>query len=100
MDDSTFDGPMKAFFIVFAIFFVLVLVFIILGATRSARTLRRAGIDPLAPQASIAAKLVNSQLLQPEQTLTERLAELDRLKAAGTITDAEYDVLRAKILDS
>jgi hypothetical protein len=36
----------------------------------------------------------------PARSVTERLAELDALKAAGTVTQAEYDERRAAILGS
>lgn len=66
------------------------------------------GIDPTVVDVDIAAKLLKSDILAPERperpeppvrTVTERLAELDGLLAAGTISAGEHAAARAKVLE-
>jgi len=51
-----------------------------------------AGAPPMAPTGS------PSLLKQPEQSIAQRLQELDRLRATGVLTDAEYTAKRAQII--
>ena len=63
------------------------------------------GIDPTVADVDLQAKLLKSDLLAggrpaaPERTVTDRLAELDTLLSAGTITAAEHAAARAKVLE-
>lgn len=63
------------------------------------------GIDPTVADVDLTAKLLKSDLLAPERperpvrTVTERLAELDGLLAAGTISVDEHAAARAKVLE-
>lgn len=61
---------------------------------------RRAGLDPLAGDIQLMGAAKDSQMLAPERSLEERLAEVDGLLAAGTITQDEHDAARARILGS
>lgn len=61
---------------------------------------RREGLDPLAGDIQVMAAAKDSQLLAPGRSLEERLAEIDTLLAAGTITQDEHDAARARIIAS
>lgn len=96
--------------IVFGILFVAVVVLMITVTVRRAKKFRDAGIDPLDPQADMAIRLmqrgglagmppqVPGPAAPPPPSLTQRLAELDALHRAGTITADERDAARAKLL--
>ena len=81
---------MKIAFAVFAVFFVVVLAFIATGIVRSRRVLRESGLDPMAAQAQVAARLAHGPLGTPAQTLEQRLAELDDLHRRGLISAQEH----------
>ncbi|GAA5028654.1 SHOCT domain-containing protein [Microbacterium fluvii] len=97
---------MGVFMAIFIVIFIGVVVFGIVVAVRKYTVLKNAGIDPLAADAAIAAKLVNSEALRPqapapaERTVEERLAELDDLVARGVISADERRDARARILGS
>jgi hypothetical protein len=61
---------------------------------------RREGLDPLAGDIQLMGAAKQSQMLAPERSLEERLAEIDTLLAAGTITQDEHDAARARIIAS
>ena len=61
---------------------------------------RREGLDPLAGDIQVMAAAKDSALLAPERSLEERLAEVDALLAAGTITQDEHDAARARIIST
>jgi uncharacterized membrane protein len=88
----------------FAVIFVGIVVFGIVVAVRKYRVLKDAGIDPLAVDATIAAKVIKSGALAPASTATpaktleERLRELDDLRARGVITEDEHREARAAAL--
>jgi Short C-terminal domain len=100
---------------VFVVFFVLVVVLGI-GSTiwrvsAARRIARSSGLDPddatavtLLDHDGLAATYLGAGLAHggtaAPQTTEERLAELDRLRAAGTISDAEYAATRQRILDA
>lgn len=73
-------------------------------ALRKYRVLKDAGIDPLTVDATIAAKVINSDALssrsqQPAvKSIEERLRELDDLRARFVITEDEYREARAAAL--
>ena len=81
---------MKIAFAVFAVFFVVVLCVIATGIVRSRKVLRQNGLDPMAAEAQIAARLARGPLGTPAQTLEQRLAELDDLHRRGLITAEEH----------
>jgi hypothetical protein len=89
---ADFEMPtfMKIAFAVFAVFFVVVLAFIATGIARSRKVLRESGLDPMAAQAQIAARLAQGPLGTPAQSLEQRLAELDDLHRRGLITTEEH----------
>lgn len=88
----------------FAVIFVGIVVFGIVVSVRKYRVLKDAGIDPLAVDATIAAKVIKSGALAPASTATpaktleERLRELDDLRARGVITEDEHREARAAAL--
>ncbi|MFC6237767.1 hypothetical protein [Longivirga aurantiaca] len=61
---------------------------------------RREGLDPLAGDLQLMAAARDSQLLAPERSPEERLAEIDALLAAGTITEDEHEAARARIIST
>ena len=61
---------------------------------------RREGLDPLAGDIELMAAAKDSQLLAPERSMEERLAEVDALLAAGTISQDEHDAARARIIST
>ena len=83
------------------ILIVIVLAVGIATTVRRAKKLRDAGIDPLGPGTDLAIRLAHSRtFLKPPSTptLTQRLAELDDLHRAGTITSGEREAARARLL--
>ena len=107
MDSMVGVGPdgFGAFGTLFAVMFTLVplaiagvFVLVVVSAVRNRRTLRDAGYDPLTVQSQMAVRAMDSQLMAPRRTLGERLAELDALRAAGTISPDEHAAARAAAL--
>jgi hypothetical protein len=95
---DTFSTAFPIVFIVIAAFIAVVFVFVIVNVVRNVGKAKRHGIDPFTAQTDIAAKLLNSDLLKGAKNKPERLAEVDALLAAGTITAAEHGTARAAIL--
>jgi hypothetical protein len=101
---------MGVFIVLFFVLFVGMVVFIVVVTVRRARKFKEAGIDPLDPGADIAIRAMQrgglvgprppaaGQEPPPPPSLTQRLAELDALHRAGTITAAEREAARAKLL--
>jgi len=85
-----------AFF--FAVFFVVVVGLIVFSATRRYKAAKAAGLDPFAGDVQLMGQAKNSAMLAPERTVAERLAEVDALRSAGTISAEEHAAARAKIL--
>ncbi len=81
-----------------------IVVAIVLAIRRGVRYTQH-GIDPTVADVDLTAKLLRSDLLAaerpeaPERTVADRLAELDRLLAAGTISAEEHATARAKVLE-
>lgn len=98
MPQSFDDGAFSILFTVAAVFIGIVFVLVIVLAVRNARKLRASGIDPTTAGADLAVRLMRSGVLSGQRPTEERLAELDRLLAAGTITRQEYDVVRLEVL--
>lgn len=99
------DGAMDLMGVGFAIFFGIVVLFIIAVAVvmvvmiiRNAAKARELGHDPLTMQTELAARAMDSELLAPRPSLEARLAELDDLHARGVITADEHAKARAEVL--
>jgi hypothetical protein len=99
------DGAMDLMGVGFAIFFGIVVLFIIAVAvvmvvmiSRNAAKARELGHDPLTMQTELAARAMDSELLAPRPSLEARLAELDDLHARGVITADEHAKARAEVL--
>ncbi len=60
--------------------------------------LRKSGINPLTAEADIINKVLASQAMAPNASIEDRLAELDRLKFEGKISDEEHSAARAAVL--
>ena len=95
---DTFSPAFPVVFIVIAAFIAIVFVFVIVTLVRNVGKARRQGIDPFTAQTDIAAKLLKSDLLAAKKPMAERLAEVDALLAAGTISADEHRAARAAIL--
>ena len=91
----TLGGPaFPAWFaIVFAVIGVVIVgvfVLIIVVIVRNARRAKTLGVDPTTLRTDMAARYLRHGLGAGGTSLTERLAELDRLRAAGSITAEEH----------
>ncbi|MFN8158235.1 MAG: SHOCT domain-containing protein [Candidatus Nanopelagicales bacterium] len=91
-------GIMAVLFVLFGIFFLLVVGFIVFSASRRYRAAKAAGLDPYAGDIQLMGQAKNSAMLAPERSVADRLAEVDALRAAGTISAEEHDAARARIL--
>ncbi len=103
---ETFD----TLFTVVAVVVVLGIIVAVALAVRNAMAYRRHGLDPTTAEADLAARLMRSQALEPPprppdpavapapRSVTERLAELDALRAAGTITPEEHRAARDRVI--
>ena len=90
-----------AFSAIFGLVVVIVVFgfgFVIFSIVRNARKAAELGHDPITMQTELAAKALDSQALAPARTLEQRLAEVDALLAAGTISPDEHAAARARIL--
>ncbi|MDQ4009079.1 MAG: hypothetical protein M3211_13365 [Actinomycetota bacterium] len=100
-DAGLFDGAPTGFVVFFALVGTLVaagMVLVVVSMVRNARRLRQAGIDPLTAQADLTVRLQRSALLAGEQSLEDRLSDLDRLHEQGRISHAEHVQARAALL--
>jgi len=96
--DSTFSG--------FMVVFVIVALVVVVLAVRNAGVYVKRGIDPTTVDAQMKATLLQSPLLDagpraaaPDaRSIDDRLAELDRLLASGTISATEHATARAEAL--
>lgn len=96
--DPTLPPGFEVAFGVFPVIFVLaVVVMIALAIRRGARYLQH-GIDPTVADVDLTARALKSEALAPERSVEDRLAELDRLHSAGTISDEERAAARARVL--
>jgi uncharacterized membrane protein len=95
---STGLGIMGVFFALFWILFIAAVIFILYTATRRYRAAKDAGLDPFAGDIQVMGQVKDSALLAPEHSVEERLAEIDALRAAGTITAEEHEAARARII--
>ncbi|WP_277213579.1 hypothetical protein [Isoptericola croceus] len=117
--DPAFDpglvGGSDAFSGFFGLVIVLIVVVVVVSivmSVRRAKTLHDAGVDPLDPQTDLQVRMARRLGSSPDLASTVprtpapapapevRLAEVDRLHRAGTISDAERDAARRRILDA
>ncbi len=99
LEPSGFDTMFSAVAVIVAVGFVVVIVL----AVRNAGFLVKRGIDPTTVDAEMTARVLRSPLLDPAPTpaprsVQDRLAELDRLLASGTISQDEHTTARAEVL--
>ena len=81
------------FAVVFAIVpivIVAVIVLIIVLIVRNTRRAKQLGMDPTTMQTDMAARYLRHGVGPAGSSLTDRLAELDHLRAAGTISAEEH----------
>ena len=99
-DAGQMPGTVVIGLIVFGLFFVFVVMLMVVSATKRYRAAKDAGLDPFAGDIQLMGAAKDSQLLAPERSVEERLAEVDGLLAAGTISQDEHDAARARIISS
>lgn len=95
---SMFAGVFSFFFVVVVVFIIGVVVFMVVAITRRWAAVRREGMDPMTADVEMMGRLNRSALLAEDRSVEQRLAELDRLAEAGTISDEERAAARARIL--
>ncbi|PJJ55585.1 hypothetical protein [Compostimonas suwonensis] len=96
LEQTTF--PFWIVFTIAAVVIAAVIVIVIISVVRSTSTVRRAGHDPFTLQAELASRALDSRLLAKDAPIEERLAELDRLRTSGAITEPELARARADVL--
>lgn len=102
--DKAFDA-MPIFLGIFSVVFVIVVIFIVFVWVRNYKAAKNAGFDPFTLETELAVRAANSGLLAPAQqtpqspkSTEQKLAELDRLLAKGSITAEEHKTARLKLL--
>ncbi|MCJ1704965.1 hypothetical protein [Rathayibacter sp. VKM Ac-2926] len=80
----------SAVFVIVPIVIVAVFVLVIVLIVRHARRAKQLGMDPTTMQTDMAARYLRHGIGPEGSSLTDRLAELDRLRAAGTISAEEH----------
>ncbi len=99
IDEPLFPGWLfGAFFAVFAVFFVTVVIGMGFITIRRWQAAKQQGLDPLAADVQLMGQVQRSALLAEGQPIEQRLAELDRLLQQGAISEAEHAQARARIL--
>jgi hypothetical protein len=93
---SMFDGVSGAI----VVLFVVIVVFAIAIAVRNASRAIDQGQNPLTVDYDLKLKALDSAVLSPERSTEEKLAEVEQLFAAGTITADERAAARERILGS
>ena len=96
---DAFPPFMQVALLIFVVVFIIAVAFGVTSAVRSRKVLRDAGLDPMAAQAELAARLARGPLAGPAKSLEQRLIELDDLHRRGLITDAEHGAARSAALN-
>lgn len=97
---ALFGTAFTVMFALVALFIATVFVVVIVTIVRNARRAKAAGHDPLSMQTDLAVRMLDSDLLAPTEPIEARLARVDALRRAGTISAAEHAQARAAILAS
>ncbi|QHC70205.1 SHOCT domain-containing protein [Rathayibacter sp. VKM Ac-2801] len=90
-------GWIAAAFTIVPIVIALVLALIAVLIVVNVRRAKRLGVNPLTVQTDVAARIARDGL-GGGRPLADRLAELDALRAAGTISEAEHASARRAAL--
>lgn len=77
-------------FTIVPIVVIIVIVLIIVLIVRNVRRARQLGVDPTTMRTDLAARYLRHGAGPAGSSLTDRLAELDGLRAAGTISAEEH----------
>jgi hypothetical protein len=85
--------------VLFAVVMVVVLVALVLAIASTRRT-PAAEAQPLQPLEPVTPPTVAALIPVEARTVEQRLAEIDALHASGTITDAERDEARVRVITS
>jgi len=86
-----------AFGLIGAIVVIGIIVAIVLGVRNASKAVE-AGQNPLTVEYDLALKALSSDALAAPKPTEEKLAEIERLYAAGTITADEREAARIRIL--
>ena len=86
-----------AFGLIGAIVVIGIIVAIVLGVRNASKAVE-AGQNPLTVEYDLALKALSSDALAAPKPTEEKLAEIERLYAAGTITADEREPARIRIL--
>lgn len=91
-------GAFGALFGFVAVVIAIGIVTMIVVTVYRAKRMTDRGQNPLTVQEDIAYQAMQSRTLAPEQSLEQRLAELDDLHRRGVISDDEHRAARAEAL--
>lgn len=103
MNPDPINPVMPGFDAAFGLVGVLVAIVAIVSialAVRNASKAVEAGQNPLTVEYDLALKALSSEALAPERSMEDKLAEVERLYAAGTISADEREAARLRILGS
>ncbi|QHC66550.1 hypothetical protein GSU68_08170 [Rathayibacter sp. VKM Ac-2759] len=95
--DPGFSGAFGVLATIVPLVVVAVVVIIAVIVVANIRRAKKLGVNPLTLQTDVAARFAKDGL-GGQRPLAERLAELEGLRAAGTITEAEYTAARTSAL--
>ena len=95
---SQWNAIVGLMMLVVPVVFVAAVAIIVVAVSRNAARARQAGRDPLTLQTDLAVQALDSRMLAPEQSLEQRLAELDDLARRGVISSDERAAARADLL--
>tara|TARA_R110002020_G_C16166323_1_gene763756 strand:- start:105 stop:449 length:345 start_codon:yes stop_codon:yes gene_type:complete len=96
MSGGTFFDTMWA---IFPWLFGAVVVLIVVIVIANVRRARKHGLNPMTMQTDVAARFIKDGVGGSNEGLTDRLVELDRLRAAGAISEQEYAAARSSALN-
>ncbi|PJJ58466.1 hypothetical protein CLV56_2717 [Mumia flava] len=101
MGDELIFGSVGLIFTVFlafvAIFFFVVVAFMVIAVRRNVREARRHGLDPMTMETTAMARAIDGSMFAGK-SLEARLAELTSLRDRQMITQDEYEAARSRAL--
>lgn len=92
--DAGFDAMFNLVLVLVGIGFVAAVVIGLMNFKKAAD----AGVNPLTMETEAMTRLITSDVLAPEKSVEQRLAELDALQTRGVITATEHAAARAEII--
>jgi hypothetical protein len=95
---GAFGDGVIALMAVIVVIFLITFVSVVRRMMLSRKVLRAGGVDPRTLGAQIALNLAHGTALPSGMSVEQHLAELESLRALGTISDEEYAAARAKAI--